>query len=132
MKFTAVAEPTRRAALLALAERVEQASGADASLDSRIQRCIGASLFKPYTRSLDAALTLVPEGWWLTLDRYIISDDPKPNTRTWRIWLKRMVGDIEGDGPVGSQKLFATGATPALALTAAALRARAAMEEGGA
>lgn len=70
-------------------------------------------------KSIDAAMATVPPGWWLTLDRYLVSDDPAPNERTWRVWLKRLVGDLEGDGPIYQQKAFGVGATPAEAIEAA-------------
>jgi hypothetical protein len=130
--------------LLQLAERCEKATGPDRELDdaillaahggSRPMRPVegmqnAVTTFHPhYTTSLDAAMALAPEGWWLTLDRYIVSDEP--NQLTWRAWFNRLVGDLEGSGPAYSQKVLAPGATAALALTAAALRARAAMEQG--
>lgn len=64
---------TRAEQLLALAERVERATGADRELDGDIFCALGlAQLIEgafdayrapAYTASLDAALTLVPEGW---------------------------------------------------------------------
>ena len=71
--------------------------------------------------SVDEALAFVPEGWALTLDRYIVSDQPEPNARTWRVWLKRLVGDLDGDGPCYTLKAFGTGETPAKAIHAALL-----------
>jgi hypothetical protein len=62
-------------ALLQLAERCEAAEGADRELDWAIfdlvatnpQRCgymeLGLQAVPAYTASLDAAMTLVPEGW---------------------------------------------------------------------
>lgn len=76
-----------------------------------------------YTASIDAAISLVPEQWFLTLDRYSISDKPEPNSFTWRVCLKHLHGDLEGDGPVGLAKTFATSATPAIALCIASLKA---------
>lgn len=71
--------------------------------------------------SIDEAFASVPDGWALTLDRYIISDEPEPNPRTWRVWLKHLVGDVDGDGPCFIQKAFGTGETPAKAIAAAVL-----------
>ena len=59
--------------LTALAERVEAATGGDRELDRSIQTLIDgyrhadhlSNLF--YTSSLDAAITLVPEGWKLAI-----------------------------------------------------------------
>jgi hypothetical protein len=82
-----------------------------------------------FTSSIDAAMTLPPSNLWLTLDRYVVSDQPEPNTRTWRVWLKGLVGDIEGDGQCGRVEYFATGAVPSLAIAAASLKARAALQE---
>jgi hypothetical protein len=75
------------------------------------------------TDTIDQAFEMVPAGWRLTLDRYIMSDDPAPNERTWRAWLKKLAGDIDGDGPCFIHKVFATGATPAEAVSNAAEKA---------
>jgi hypothetical protein len=56
-----------KATLLALAEKVEAVTGPDRNLDADIMRATGLGGLKadyaphPYTSSLDAALTLVPE-----------------------------------------------------------------------
>jgi hypothetical protein len=102
-------------ALLALADRCEQAAGPDYELDLAIwTSLVILSGFRPsrtdYTASLDAAVTLVPEGHeWLRksgqcMTVYRVPADPKE-------WARH---------------IDARGATPALALCAAALRARAA------
>ena len=71
--------------------------------------------WEPYTASLDAALSLVPEGW-----RFILDKRPSAETRSdgYRavVWLE----------PIAPyEKMGVWAATPALALTAASLRARA-------
>jgi hypothetical protein len=84
-----------------------------------------------WTYSLDAAMTLEVERWWLTLDRFLMLDDPTRyplNAKTWRVWLKRFVGDLEGDAPCYQQRILATGPTLPIALTAGWLRARSSME----
>ena len=121
--------------LLALAERCEQAAGPDRALDAEIlcaihgftihkdsnpangyfafwegepekSRCVNSSSWGRVTGSLDAAVTLVPKDWaWCVHDVGIAS-------------VMR-----------ASVVLKATSATPALALCAAALRARAEMGE---
>ena len=129
---------TKREELLALAEWCEAATGPDREIELAIWRLtdLGAPeveeagkvplpWLKNYTASLDAAVTLVPEGCLFT-------------ART--VWDK---GKQAGLGFVsryekgefgGHERLYwmdehqAVAATPALALTAAALRARAAME----
>lgn len=109
--------------LLALAERVEAAGAPDRNLDEEIAVAI---LWRPsgvcepagtipwwltasfgipdYTASLDAAMKLVPGGWHWT------------------------VTDYQGAAParaiLGDDSIICTAATPALALTAACLRAR--------
>ena len=110
-----------RTALLALAERCKQAAGPDRELDAEIDdfmlkhgpetdRIRNPRYVLPYTASLDAALTLVQEGCeWLrkspqTMTVYRVPDDLKE-------WARH---------------IDARGATDALALCAAALRARAA------
>ncbi len=112
---------------LELAERCEKAEGPDRELDARIHyEMMGLSTVysiddflvsdisknhpKRYTASLDAALTLVPEGWWVQHLGKITTG-----------WWCRL--GIEG------RSLMYVAKTPALALCAAALRARAALEE---
>ncbi len=97
---------TDPATLLALAERCEQAAGPDAGLDLAIwTTLLDTPGFQPlspwrtdYTVSLDAAVTLVPEGCG---------------------WM--VMGNAAKVGRLPSRA-----ATAALALCAAALRARAA------
>ncbi len=125
---------TNPATLLALAERCEQAAGPDRELDARIEcavqgitfrKLLGTSAYrtsrgdiglmnaKRYTAWIDAAVTLVPEGCeWLRktgqcMTVYRVPADPKE-------WARH---------------IDARGATLALALCAAALRARAAEYE---
>lgn len=110
----------------ALIERVERGTGPDPALDGEIVAVMrqhenpwqhkgdgwitawGVTVMAAeVTRSLDAALTLVPEGW------------------TWAHYHN-------GTAECGSRDHLITkaqAATPALALTAAALRARLAMME---
>lgn len=101
--------------LRALADRVEKATGPDRGLDVDIEHARGwpdaqwTSDARRYTASLDAAVTLVPRGW------------------TWR------VGNLVSGGGfafLGTSLKEHVAATPALALTAAALRALAAEKEG--
>lgn len=98
--------------LLALAARCEAAAGPNTHLDFLIH--VATQDF-PYmmpgsiwTRSLDAALTLVPEGWWADIEV----------TRK-RAGVAVLQNDLCGWAA-------ASAATPALALCAAGLRARAA------
>ena len=112
--------------LTALIERVEAATGPDREVDAeiacamcrfrlpthtarpdpiapgRVRDCVGGWVAPTYTASLDAALTLVPSGFDWLLDSGRIA--------------------IVGRRPAGP--FTARAATPALALTAAALRAR--------
>ncbi len=143
---------TDRAALLMdLADRVEKAQGADRELDAAIFVALTPEAYgverrpldglidndtagwllrwdpprrwsdswRPilrYTASLDAALSLVPEGWRWSLDH---TQNP-PYRDCGRATLY-----APGDGwtPADVSEIY--GATPALALCAAALRARA-------
>jgi hypothetical protein len=132
---------TDRTTLLALAERCEQAAGPDRALDAEIlcaihgftihkdsnpasgyfsfwegepekSRCVNSSSWDRVTGSLDAAVTLVPEGW------------------TWARFHGGVVECMTLNGP-GNSILFerGEGISAALALCAAALRARAAAYE---
>lgn len=116
---------TDEATLLALADRIEAAEGPDRELDAaialaiRYQDCLpcdfngikartGGILNAPaFTASLDAAMTLVPEGWTGVID------------------LTGAAKLIDARYPNREVRALAC-ATPALALCAAALRARAA------
>jgi hypothetical protein len=110
-----------RQEIIALAERCEKATGPDRLLGAQIHTAIdgrpcsfdskfdcwvgGGGLNVPlYTASLDAAMTLVPEGWG-----YSICPTSALLTRS-----------------TSDHGVMARAATPALALTAAALRAKAA------
>lgn len=105
------------ALLLALAGRCEQASVPDRGLDGEIGKAVGSEpfaicdtgnspIFMSFTASLDAAMSLVPEGCEWRVNWSELPD------RTWA-------------GIAGVQGLNTSAATPALALCAAALRARA-------
>jgi hypothetical protein len=134
---------TRADELLALAERVEALGGPDREVDAEIALALGivrerdgncfyghrdfsmmvlergyydhdgsAPELSAYTASLDAAMTLVPEGMcWRTA------------------CFPRGQGVASAMVEGGPERMAAT---PALALTAAALRARAAIETGAA
>jgi hypothetical protein len=114
--------------LEALAARVEQATGRDDRLALEVARATGTVInaapigadgkgiehFPDYTASVDAALTLVPEGWtaWELRSRWGLHGFSADISR-----LNKETGeDVER----------ATAKTPALAITAAALRAHAA------
>lgn len=134
--------------LLELAARVEAAEGPDALLDTEIWRACIASVadlelievggaahgpseaefrtlrlmdsFRP-TASLDAAMTLKPDGWHLAEFGEGPNLTPRPHDFAYDgTWFAMLHGVASGDLKWGSA------ATPALALCAAALRARAA------
>lgn len=116
--------------LLELAERCKKATGPDRELDAEIAKSLGWPNVRYYsanggifskendemrpvpewTASIDAALTLVPEGWAVLL---AFSE-------------QRSVCDVHTNplGQEGTWPAHSTAATPALALCAAALKAR--------
>lgn len=130
------------AALLDRAARCEAATGPDRDLDRRIAAASGRAVWKngsvwmtreyrppsgrerspkpvdapvpDYTGSIDAALTLVPEGWSWGLSHESERSDGRTFASVRRYW-----SSFDRDH-------FCWAATPALALCAAALRARAA------
>lgn len=120
------AEKTKAEVLLELADRCEKATGPDRGLDIAIYRAlsyIGHHGWHPmdrdaaprYTACLDAALTLVPEGsLWSVCD---MEHGP----------FAQVIRPMPGGGFVDGLTSAASD-RPALALCAAALRARAAME----
>lgn len=98
--------------LASLIERLERASGPDRELDIDICTAIGKTRLAPgfqtaphYTSSIDAALTLVPDGWIAVVSTNGMASVENKNK-------KNLV-----NGPAS--------ATPAIALCIAALRARA-------
>ncbi len=129
-----------KAVLLELADRVEKASGPDLELDAEIWMTLHPDwrdyprndfggwdcqtgktrAAQPFTSSLDAAMTLVPEGWSVKL--YI-----HPGENSADLYL---LGDYsDGNRPLVLGPIEAEAcATSALALTAASLRACAQQE----
>ncbi len=105
--------------MILLAERCEKATGVDRDIDDALHRiAIGSEPFnsasaRRYTASIDAAMTLVPEGWSPAID--CRSERPFASVES----------SLDADPfTFGSRKGQGYGATPALALCAAALRAR--------
>jgi hypothetical protein len=148
---------TNERAQTELAERCEKAAGPDRELDAQIIEALGyhrtvegsyytgpilryygkgpigevgrlKKLTIPkFTASLDAAMTLVPEGWRAGFEENASCDEPgKAYAWVWPFesnydpdW---QMGQEGQQGNPDAQKGYA--ATPALALCAAALRAR--------
>lgn len=113
--------------LMALAERVEALTGPDREVDALIAGTEAATAIwhsedetPLYTASLDAAMTLVPEGWYVHRLHQWVADN-----FTWSCDLAKK--DMRLARPVSVEDC----ATPALALCAAALRARAHTEGEG-
>lgn len=118
--------------MIELAERVEAGTGPDRDLDAAIARALSSNstdhwyenhrgeyctddLAPNYTASLDAAMTLVPvSGRWFT---YYATENRHSHVWTWKL-----------RGGFG-MTVTAFAATPALALTAASLRALANRED---
>jgi hypothetical protein len=99
-----------------LVSALEAATEGSEYLDYAVQRHFG--LMKPvplYTRSLDAAMSLVPEGW--SIHRLSRRNDCRGSFTGWMAELYR-AGDVVLELP------YSLGATAPLALAAAALRAR--------
>jgi hypothetical protein len=104
---------------------LEAAAEGSEYLDYAIQRLFG--LMKPvpaYSRSLDAAMLLIPDGW--SVHRLTRRNDCRGNFTGWLAELYR-ASDVVLELP------SSVGATAPLAIAAAALRARfAATQEDGA
>ncbi|WP_226998724.1 hypothetical protein [Tardibacter chloracetimidivorans] len=101
--------------LLDLAAKVEAAEGPSFALDCEISKAVGSAAWPPraYTASIDAAMMLVPEGFTVRLAIYPDGENVCIlNDRPWE------------DEQEGYVFVTSVAATPALALTAAALRAR--------
>jgi hypothetical protein len=105
-------------ALLELAARCEAAAGPSFALDIEIAYAINhplEGLAKPYTASIDAARTLVPEEH----DLFLMQGHGE----------KASAATPHRQSAITDER---SAATPALALCAASLRARAALETGDA
>jgi hypothetical protein len=109
--------------IVELVERCEAASGPDRELDRDIELAFPYEDAKhlqfglpQYTGSMDWAMTLVPEWWKLRQMNY---SAPCADDRKWHV-------NLHG-GREGEDCFVGRGGTRALALTAAALRARAAL-----
>jgi hypothetical protein len=96
-----------------LIERLESATGPDREIDDAIHELqpmpkVVESL--RYTRSIDDALTLVPEGWGARVTTKNVHE--------------AMVFSPDGGPLFATSNICAGGATPAIAICTAALRAR--------
>lgn len=110
-----------------LIERLEAAEGPDRELGLAIS--IACGMETPHlcpTASIDAALKLVPEGWWLAGLSFSHPDFRSFQDREWHAEIAGPVSWVEYDGFPEPEFNCEGGnaATPALALCAAALRAR--------
>jgi hypothetical protein len=119
-----------REKLIELAERGAELAGPDRTVDAEIYVAVhglvktGAlrsdgsvrTAVPRYTASLDAAITLVPEGCQWSFDSHY--------------GIARVFTYFSGDQGPDCLEHEAEAVTPALALTATALRARAAEQEG--
>jgi hypothetical protein len=90
-----------------LIAKLEAAAEGSIELDQAIGAALDLWPIDAYTRSLDDALTLVPEGW------------------AWKTWAVNVEGEMECGAAVNFERK-AHAPTPALALCIAALRARSA------
>jgi hypothetical protein len=106
--------------LIALAERCERVTGDSFDLNHDIAAALGVAS-EPFTASIDAAMTLVPEGWRVRdLNQWV--DQNKASTNiAWTVRLR-----LNGRSMV---EVDAEADTAALALCAAALRARSSQRE---
>ncbi len=115
-----------RDALLALAEKVEAATGPSFLIEQEIADAVGhnpRARLPKYTASLDAAMTLVPERHAVDVTMWGPHWGGQHRAR-----LLPLIQEGDRLFHRGSDPHYCVNAaTPALALTAAALRARAAM-----
>ena len=124
--------------LIDLAERCEKATGPDSELDLLIRDTVFQPCINPgaeYTASLDAAMTLVPKGWALSLRETTDGDRRDHSGDPLAAWTAALIEHKNTGYKVDQRGCWRRGfaATPALALCAAALRARAtqSVDEGG-
>lgn len=119
------------ATLLALADKVAALTGPDREVDAEIADAIhwddpivheDDARLMPFTVFIDAAVMLVPEGWgWLV---------SQPNAKAIASGLLKRDTPVRGEVQNGIDRRFTVAAaTPALALTEAALKARASLSD---
>jgi hypothetical protein len=134
---------TRSAKLLALAERVKKATGSDRELDGLIWKALfpvtcafarmgglspGANPPPDFTSSLDAAMTLVPEGWHVM--EMGEGPDITPRPQNFEYGGTAYVNLHYTNRGLLHNVAYGTAVNLPLALTAASLRAIAAKEGG--
>ena len=86
----------------------------------KMHRHVDGGPIPAWTGGIDAALTLVPEGW----DYSIGTDTRKDESARKYGWARVMERAEDHPGHYTGNELYAEAATPALALCAAALKAR--------
>ncbi len=112
--------------LLALADRVEKLTGPDRKVDAEIARImqLGDGAYAPaYSSSLDAAITLVPEGWTKVVD----ASAPECGIDVELFSPDESAPSVKGTHPKIGEPVKQS---EAIALTAASLRARASTDKG--
>jgi len=107
--------------LTRLAEMCEGAEGPSYDLEKKIAEAVGYPAIVPpaYTASLDAAVTLVPEGWYWRAGHGVL----------WAGWAH--LNRKHSDHCDRDDEHSAHAETPALALCTASLRARATLAQAG-
>lgn len=141
---------TDPATIASLADRIEKLTGPDYALDGEIAKAQGWNYSRrdvtghwgwtrpgmpnhynasppAYTASIDSAMTLVPEGWWLAGLNFNHADFRSSMDREWHAEVAGPVTWAVVDRYAGEEPQFecegGNAATPAIALCAAALRA---------
>lgn len=107
----------RDQSLFAKFERSAQAPAADFGMPPTV-----ADQTPHYTTSLDAALTLVPEGWWPGFGW--AEYDPKVHKQTGRYGWAELVRNVPGRSFPEEIYGYSDSGSPALAICIAALKAR--------
>lgn len=105
-----------------LIARLEKATGPDRELDWAISEALNVAALE-YTSSIDAALTLVPEGWLLQLSDW--EDRQLRDAGPWQVVLVQR--GKRGDMRHAFDARCDHAPTAALALVIAALKARASL-----
>ncbi len=104
----------------------------DADPDIDVLGCGSWADAPAFTASLDAAMTLVPEGWWVAGINFNPIDFRSERDSEWHAEIAGPITWAVIEHGTPEEPVYdchgGNASTPALALTAAALRARAAME----
>lgn len=106
--------------------KLDQIIGEALKLPPRYPSESSLCIYAHYTTSIDTALTLVPEGWKPSMMSWSVPELTEPTARV-SMFMTLVSNDYKGH--VRGEVKMHEGATPAIAVCIAALKARMAKED---